>query len=116
MLAHQYIGQIAAMGLHEAVLGNCGTIVSFRLGAEDAPVMGRALGVPGDALTSLTRGHAYVSTLIDGQPTHAYPMDIEPASLATGKLARAITHTNAHFARPRKLAEQRKPSKPIEWS
>ncbi len=116
VLAHQFIGQIAGTRLHEAVLGNCGTIVSFRLGAEDAPVIGRAIGAPAEALTSLTRGHAYVRTLIDGQPTNAYPMAIRPASLATGKLARAVGHTSAHFARPRKLAEQRKRPKRIHWS
>jgi hypothetical protein len=115
VLAHQFVGQLAGTKLHEAVLGNCGTIVSFRLGAEDAPIIGRAIGASPQSLTALTRGHAYVRTLIDGQPTHAYPMAIRPASLATGKLARAVKHTAAHFARPRKLAEQPKRPKPMQW-
>jgi hypothetical protein len=116
VLAHQFIGQIADKGLHEAVLGNCGTIVSFRVGAEDAPIIGRAIGAPANALTTLTRGHAYVRTLIDGQPTNAYPMVAEPAQLRTGRLAKTIAHTNANFARPRALVERREPPKPIHWS
>jgi len=32
MLAHQFIGQIVENGLHEVVLGNCGTIVFSRVG------------------------------------------------------------------------------------
>jgi hypothetical protein len=38
VLAHQFVGQISEKGLHEAVLGNCGTLVSFRIGAERAGV------------------------------------------------------------------------------
>lgn len=46
VLADQFIGQIAESGLHEAVLGNCGTVVSFRTGAENARIIARAIGVP----------------------------------------------------------------------
>ena len=115
VLCHQYVGQITERGLHEAVLGNCGTLVAFRIGVEDAPLLARALGAPESALSSLSRGRAYVRTLIDGQPTDAHPMAVEMAELGTGRLAKAIAHTSANFARPRKLAERREPMRRIEW-
>ena len=56
VLCHQFIGQISERGLHEAVLGNCGTLVSFRIGAEDAPRIARALDAPESELAALSRG------------------------------------------------------------
>ena len=115
MLAHQFIGQISERGLHEAVLGNCGTLVSFRVGAEDAPRLARALDAPESELASLSRGHAYVRTLRDGQPTIARPMAVEMATLGTGRLPAVTRNTHANFARPRKLAERRRAPKRSEW-
>jgi len=115
VLCHQFIGQISERGLHEAVLGNCGTLVSFRVGAEDAPRIARALDAPESELAALSRGHAYVRTLRDGQPTVARPMEIQMAELRTGRLAAAIANTSANFARPRKLAERRPTPQRRDW-
>lgn len=115
VLCHQFLGQISERGLHEAVLGNCGTLVSFRIGAEDAPRIARALDAPESELAALSRGRAYVRTLRDGQPTVARPMEIEMATLGTGRLAAAIANTQANFARPRKLAERRHAPQRREW-
>ena len=84
-------------------MGNCGTLVSFRVGAEDAPRLARALDAPESELATLSRGRAYVRTLRDGQPTIARPMEIEMATLGTGRLAAGSRNTQANFARPRKL-------------
>ena len=107
--------QISENGLHEAVLGNCGTIVAFRLGAEDAEMIGRAIGAPATELISLTRGHAYARTLYEGQPTRAYPMQVKPAQLRSGHLSKAEANTKANFARARALIEQKKP-RTLSWS
>jgi hypothetical protein len=37
-LAHQYMGQLSPM-IQKTVFGNCGTIINFRLGSEDSPVL-----------------------------------------------------------------------------
>jgi hypothetical protein len=115
VLCHQFIGQIAESRLHEAVLGNCGTVVSFRVGAEDAPRLSQVLDAPASELATLSRGHAYVRTLRDGQPTVARPIEIEMATLGAGHLAAAIANTHANFARPRKLAERRPAPQHREW-
>jgi DNA helicase HerA-like ATPase len=115
VLAHQFIAQISENGLHEAVLGNCGTVVSFRIGAEDARVIARAIGAPEAELTTLPRGRAYVRTLRDGQPTLTRPMRTERAGLGTGRLAAQVRNTRANFARPRKLAGRGNVSKLRDW-
>ena len=115
VLCHQFLGQISERGLHEAVLGNCGTLVSFRIGAEDAPRIARALDAPESELAALSRGRAYVRTLRDGQPTVARPMEIEMATLRTGRLAAVIANTQANFSRPRKLAEKRDAPQQRDW-
>ena len=43
VLAHQFLGQLP-VGLRQAVLGNVGSLISFRIGAEDAETIARELG------------------------------------------------------------------------
>jgi hypothetical protein len=116
VFAHQFIAQISENGLHEAVLGNCGTIVSFRIGAEDARVIARAISAPEKELMTISRGRAYVRTLRDCQPTLTRPMRTERAELAAGRMAAQVRNTRANFARPRRLAEQRDAPKRREWN
>jgi hypothetical protein len=116
VLSHQFVGQISEKGLHEAVLGNCGTLISFRIGAEDAPKLARALSAPESELATLSRGHAYVRTLRDGQPIFAMPMSVKMRTLRTGRLASVIANTQAHFSRPRKLVEKKGGApQPLQW-
>lgn len=69
-LANQYLYQLPK-GLQAAVLGNVGTIVSFRTGPEDARLI---RDIFGDRITStdvqqLPNHHFYTTILIDGQPS-----------------------------------------------
>jgi DNA helicase HerA-like ATPase len=73
VLAHQFIAQISENGVRAAELGNCGTIIAFRIGAENAKVLGRAISAPENELMTISRGHAYVRTLRDGHPTLTRP-------------------------------------------
>jgi hypothetical protein len=74
-----------------------------------------ALDAPASELATLSRGQAYVRTLRDGQPTVARPMEIEMATLGTGRLAAAIANTRANFSRPRKLAEKQDTPQRQHW-
>jgi hypothetical protein len=75
----------------------------------------RALDAPESELAALSRGRAYVRTLRDGQPTVARPMEVESATLGTGRLAAVIANTHANFSRPRKLAEKRDAPQRRDW-
>jgi TraM recognition site of TraD and TraG len=110
-LAHQFISQLEPE-IRDAVLGNCNTIVSFRVGAEDAPIIAKALGCEPQGLKDLPRGRALYRTLFDGHPTEPRSMKTEKVELPTGRLATNIRTTNANCARPRRLVDQLMRAKP----
>ncbi|MEK7572388.1 MAG: hypothetical protein AAB493_00830 [Patescibacteria group bacterium] len=95
-IAHQYVGQIITK-VHQAVLGNCGSIIAFRIGGEDAIKMKPEFAPVFDIkdLINLAVGEIYVKMTIDGEsydpfsaetlrvlpPTHpSYREDIISAS------------------------------------
>ncbi len=70
VVAHQYLHQLEPEILH-AVLGNAGTLISFRVGAEDAPYIARELENRFDTLDliRLENHHIYLKLMIDGMPS-----------------------------------------------
>lgn len=72
-VAHQYLNQLEPDVRH-AVLGNAGTIVSFRLGAEDAPYFAREFQARFEAidLMQLQNHHIYLKLMIDGLPSKPF--------------------------------------------
>lgn len=72
-MAHQYLHQLEPEIRH-AVLGNAGTLISFRLGAEDAGYISREFNERfevGDLL-NLENRHIYLKLMIDGQPSKPF--------------------------------------------
>ena len=62
---HQIISQLREESQH-AVQGNCGTVVSFQVGADDAPIISKAIEAPErdfKDLKNLGRGEASVCVL-----------------------------------------------------
>lgn len=84
VLAHQYLDQLTTP-IRDAVFGNAGSIISFRVGAADAGFLAREFAPrfgPVD-LTSLPRFSVYVRLMIDGatsQPFSATTLDRAPAA------------------------------------
>jgi len=72
-LAHQYLHQLEDDVRH-AVLGNAGTLISFRLGPEDASVLARELCPPFDVhdLLNLPNHAFYAKLMIDGMPSRPF--------------------------------------------
>ena len=73
VMAHQYLAQLEP-DIRHAVLGNAGTIISFRVGAEDAHVMARQFEpvfLPID-LMNLPNRHMYLRLMIDGAPSKPF--------------------------------------------
>ena len=72
-LAHQHLYQLEPEVRH-AVLGNMGTLISFRLGPEDAPVIAKELEPvfqPLDLL-NLPNRDVYLKLMIDGTPSRPF--------------------------------------------
>ncbi|MFX7922541.1 hypothetical protein ABTK16_19545, partial [Acinetobacter baumannii] len=58
-LAHQFLGQLPP-SLHDAVLGNAGSILAFRVGADDAVELAPEIGLHSpSALTDLANYEAW---------------------------------------------------------
>jgi hypothetical protein len=77
-IAHQHRGQLDD-ATADAVFGNAGTLVAFRLG-QDADVFAEQLGgelLPAD-LRSLPKYHSYTRLLIDGFPSRPFSMRTLP--------------------------------------
>lgn len=87
------------------MLGNCSTIVSFRVGLEDAETIGRAIDVTPQNLMDLGRGKAYRRTLLNEAPTEALYLETRKAELPTARLEANLRMTRAKFARRRDWIE-----------
>ena len=73
VLAHQYMAQLEPQVKH-AVLGNAGSLVTFRLGPFDAPIIARELMPKFQVidLLNMPRFHAYVRLSIDGSVSRPF--------------------------------------------
>ncbi|HET8581500.1 MAG TPA: type IV secretion system DNA-binding domain-containing protein [Candidatus Paceibacterota bacterium] len=76
-IAHQYLGQLPEH-IRDAVFGNAGTLVSFRVGTEDAEALEKhmAPNFASTDLITLPNLHAIIRPLVHGQPTRAFNMTI----------------------------------------
>lgn len=77
ILANQFISQIPEH-IQKAIFGNVGTVVSFRVGLDDAEILEKRFYpyISKEYLIDLANWNAYISTLKDGKP-------IPPFSLTT---------------------------------
>jgi Type IV secretory pathway, VirD4 components len=73
ILAHQYISQLDEK-VYDAILGNVGTIVSFRLGAADAEILEKEFlpEVTALDLTSLPNYHIFLKLMANGRITRPF--------------------------------------------
>lgn len=83
VLAHQHLRQLGPE-VRDAVLGNAGTIVSFRLGAQDAQLMAKEFEpvFSRQDLTSLANFDIYLKLMINGTPSRPFSATtLPPAGL-----------------------------------
>ena len=67
-LAHQYLSQIDPQ-IRDAIMGNVGTIICFRIGLNDAEILAKEFFPEFHAkdLISLPNYHIYLRLMIDGK-------------------------------------------------
>lgn len=102
ILAHQYIGQLSeASGpegkgygdkVKDSVFGNVGTLVSFRIGVEDAEILAKQMAPIVDEydLINIERYNAYVRLLVDNQPQKAFNIHTFPPTSGSSKIVEDI--------------------------
>jgi hypothetical protein len=103
-LAHQFISQLDEE-IQDAVLGNCSTIISFRVGPNDAPIIGKAINHNSQNLQELGLGQARMRTLFNGRTTDPLLIQTTVPDLATGYFEGNVRNTAANFGRTRKDVE-----------
>ena len=95
IVAHQYLGQLeqaagaqgaASKDLRDAVFGNAGTMVCFRIGAEDSEVMAKEFKPTFNEfdLVNIDRYNAYLKLMINGTASKPFNMATYPLCLRNG--------------------------------
>jgi len=76
IVANQFIGQMEE-NIKNAIFGNVGTIVSFRVGVTDGNYLQHEFQPTFNEqdLINIERFNAYVKTLVNGEPTSAFSLD-----------------------------------------
>jgi type IV secretory pathway TraG/TraD family ATPase VirD4 len=108
VLAHQQLAQIDDK-LRAAILGNTGTIISFRVGVEDAKLLAQEFYPVFSAtdLVNLQNHHIYLKLLIDGAPSQPFSAFTLPPRVTTQSHRQAIIEwSRKAYTRPRGAVEQ----------
>ncbi len=107
-LSHQYLGQLPD-SLRQAVLGNTGSFVALRVGAEDAPLVADHLGLGNpSAVQDLSNFEAWGRFLVGDTPTSPMRINLfEPPQTVNPHPERLIANSRIRFGRPRDKVEAR---------
>jgi len=78
-IAHQFMSQIPE-DIHDAVFGNVGSIVAFRVGSKDAEDLLREFGdaFKGNDLMNIENYHAHIRMLANGVPQSSFTLAVPP--------------------------------------
>jgi len=97
-ITNQYLAQLTEK-IRDAVIGNAGTIISYRVGAEDAEYLIKEMpGLGIEDLTNLDRYEAYVKELVEQAPTKPFSIKgIKSPSKGSPEMAEWIRQANRHL-------------------
>lgn len=102
-VANQYVSQMQPT-VRDAVFGNVGSMISFRISPDDAPLLGKQFApqfLPEDIMQMHNR-HFITSMVINGEKAPAFSattLTLPPAQ--TDFSAQIVENTRLHYARPR---------------
>lgn len=106
-IAHQFIAQLDE-GIKDAVFGNVGSIVSFRVGQEDAAFLENQFQPTFTAsdIMKIPNRNAYARILANGVPTKPFSIaTMAPPVTDDSRVQRYIAHSTQRFGRPRDEVE-----------
>lgn len=113
IIAHQYIGQLVKNNdttIRDAVFGNVGTIVSFKIGVEDAETLAKEFAPVFNQydVLNVEQYSSYVKLLVQNQTVRPFSMRGIPLEKGYGKeVVDAIVElSRLKFGRPREEIEQ----------
>jgi hypothetical protein len=119
IMAHQFLSQLniqkegsSALDtrMQDAVFGNAGTMISFRIGVEDAEILGKEFAPVFNEfdLVNIDRYNAYIKLMIKGTASRPFNMGTYPkpenANVEMARLVRDLSRLK--FGRPRSEIER----------
>lgn len=107
-LTHQYIDQLHEK-IRSAIFGNVGTIISFRIGAEDAEHLAKEFHPEFDEsdFVNLPRYSMYLKLMIDGATSRPFSaLSKELPAIQQSYRQEIITHSNQQYGRKREKVEK----------
>jgi hypothetical protein len=115
VLAHQYIGQLVFgdgnTKVRDAVFGNVGTIVAYRIGATDAEFLENEFAPEFEMndLVNLPKHNVYIKLMIDGVASHPFSAETMPPTKMPLIIYRDVIIRNSQqrYGTPRALVEER---------
>jgi len=110
ILANQFVSQIKDEQIIQAIFGNVGTLISFRVGQVDAEMLQPYFAPSFDAhdLSNLPNWHACVKTTVHNQVVTPFTLRtiLLPITPDLQIAAKVRSFSRDHFGRPRKEVEQ----------
>lgn len=114
IIAHQYIGQLitdVSTKVRDAIFGNVGTKIIFRVGASDAEFLEQEFSPEFsiEDLVNLPNYHVYMRLMVDNMPCRPFsattlpPMDSESSE---GLREKIIENSRKLYSKPRKEIEE----------
>jgi len=117
IMAHQYIEQLGDV-IRSAVFGNVGTLVAFRIGAEDSEFLAKEFGPRFEEvdLVNLPKYHVYMKLMIDGVASDPFSATTLPPMQEPDdwqeNLTKLIKVSREHYSSKKEVVEE----KIIRWS
>lgn len=111
IVAHQYIGQLVHdknTVVRDAIFGNVGTMITFRVGADDAEFLEKEYEpvYTMNDLVNLTKFQIYLKLMINGVASSPFSAKtLPPISQPTGNLEKVISVSRERYANKREIVE-----------
>lgn len=106
-VANQYISQMTE-NVRDAVFGNVGTTISFRVSADDAPILAKQFEPTFDAsdIIQMNNRHFIISMIIGGEKVPAFSATtLNIPKSPVDNMDAIITHSRTNYSRPRAAVE-----------
>lgn len=106
-VANQYVAQMTE-NVRDAVFGNVGTTISFRISADDAPILIKQFEPTFEEtdIIQLNNRHFVISMIINGEKVPAFSATtLSIPNTPKSNLDAIISHSRDHFTRPRIIIE-----------
>ncbi len=109
IMAHQYMEQLDEMVL-AAVIGNVGTMVTFRVGSSDAEILAKEFSPTfvEEDLVNLPKYHTYLKLMIDGVASRPFSaLTLPPIGSSTASTEKVVRVSRERYAVPKDKIEDK---------